>query len=144
MLGYNNIVLKGKVIDSKSGQGVKDALVRGWTKDWIGMNTYTDENGNFTLYSNDFNVHFEISAPGMNTIKFDRHNTKYHFVDAEVAKKWTFENLPEQYLEYQSIDYKPFLETDSLTLNFNPKFFNQYKIEGEMGEVRISKLAHGL
>lgn len=144
MLGYNNIVLKGKVIDSKSGQGVKDALVRGWTKDWIGMNTYTDENGNFTLYSNDFNVHFEISAPGMNTIKFDRHNTKYHFVDAEAKKKWTFENLPDQYLEYQSIDYKPFLETDSLTLNFNPKFFNQYKIEGEMGEVRISKLAHGL
>ena len=80
----------------------------------------------------------------MNTIKFDRHNTKYHFVDAEAKKKWTFENLPDQYLEYQSIDYKPFLETDSLTLNFNPKFFNQYKIEGEMGEVRISKLAHGL
>ena len=143
MLGYNNIVLKGRVVDSKSGQGVKDALVRGWTKDWIGMNTYTDENGNFTLYSNDFNVHFEISAPGMNTIKFDRHNIKYHIVDAEAEKKWTFENLPDQYLEYQSIDYKPFLETDSLTLNFNPKFFNQYMIEGEMGEVRISKLAHG-
>lgn len=142
MVGYNNIVLRGKVIDSQSGQGIKDALIRGWTKDWIGMNTYTDENGNFTLYSNDFNVHFAVSAPGMNTVKFTRNNIQYHFTNAEAKKKWTFDNLPDQYLEYQSIDYKPFLETDSLNLEFNPKFFNQYKIEGNMGVVKISKLVN--
>ena len=142
MLGYNNIVLRGKVIDSQSGQGIKDAVVRGWTKDWIGMNTYTDEDGNFTLYSNDFNIHFEVSAPGMNTIKFSRNNIQYHFTNAEAEKIWTFDNLPDQYLEYQSLDYKPFLETDSLTLDFNPSHFNQHKIEGEMGVMEISKLVN--
>lgn len=142
MLGYNNIILRGTVIDCKSRKGIPNAVVRGWTKDWIGMNTYTDENGDFTLYSNDFNVHFEISAPGMSTVKFNRHNIKYHFANDEAKQKWTFDNLPDQYLEYQSIDYKPFLDTDSMNLDFNPKYFNQYKIEGELGVVKISTLAN--
>lgn len=142
MLGYNNIVLHGTIKDADTDQGICGALIRGWTKDWIGMNTYTDENGHFTLYSNDFNVHFELSAPGMENIRFHMDDIEYHFTGKEAEEQWSFESLPQQDLEYHSIDYHDFLDGDSMTLHFNPKYFNQSKIEGELGVIKISKLVN--
>ena len=142
MLGYNNIVLKGRVINKKTKEGICGAIVRGWTKDWIGMNTYTDTDGNFTLYSNDFNIHFMVSAPGMKTVSFYKDDFDYHYTDSQSDKKPDFKSLPNQYLEYHSIDYHDFFEGDTMTLQFNPKLFNQSMIEGELGEIRISKLAN--
>ena len=140
MLGYNNIVLKGKVINARTHRPIHGAVVRGWTKDWIGMNTYTDKQGNFTLYSNDFNIHFEVSAPGMNTVKFDKEDIPYYFTDPQSARSYNFDSLPNRYLEYHSIDYHNFLEGDTITLKFNPKHFNQSKIEGNLGKIKLKKL----
>ena len=142
MLGYNNIVLRGKVIDEKTKQPIRDAVIRGWTKDWIGMNTYSDSCGNFTLYSNDFNIHFMVSAPGMKTVSIFKDNIVYQHTSPEAAKNWRFDALPQQNLEYHSIDYHDFFDGDTMTLQFNPKHFNQSKIEGNMGVVKISKLVN--
>lgn len=138
MLGYNNIFLKGRVVDEKTGKPVSNALIRGWNVDWsIGMNTYSDGDGNFTLYSNDFCVHFEVSAPGMHTKKFDDHTLSYTFADSVPNHKWQYESFPNKSLEYQSIDYHPFLEGDSLVLIFNPRFFNQSKAQGNIGTIKL-------
>ena len=137
MLGYNNICLKGQVIDENTGKPVCNALIRGWTEDWIGMNTYSDSNGNFTLYSNDLSVHFEVSAPGMHTKKFDDHTLSYTFADSVPNHKWQYKSFPNKSLEYQSIDYHPFLEGDSLVLVFNPHFFNQSKAQGNIGTIKL-------
>lgn len=139
MVGYNNIALSGRVVDNHNNP-VGNALVRGWTKDWIGMNTYTDADGRFVLYSNDFSVHFEVSAPFMQTIKFNRNNIKYTFVDSTDNIKWKPESFSDRYLEYQKIDYHRFLEGDSLTLFFNPALFNQYKAKGDLGTVKLKHL----
>ena len=140
MLGYNNVILKGTILNQKTGQPVSGAVIRGWTKDWIGMNTYTDTNGNFTLYSNDFNIHFAFSAPGMKTVMLYRDDIEYHFTDRETAKKWTFDSLPQQQLEYHSIDYHTFFDGDTMTLQINPSHFNQSKIEGNFGVVKLKEL----
>ena len=142
MLGYNNIVLKGRIVDEISGRPVWNALIRGWTKDWIGMNTYSDNEGFFTLYSNDFSVYFEVSAPGMQTIKFHCDTVNYTFADSVVNNKWRYESFPNKTLEYQSIDYHPFLETDSLVLFFNSCFFAQSKAQGHIGTIKIKKLKY--
>lgn len=142
MLGYNNIRLKGKVIDAYTRQPIHGAVIRGWTKDWIGMNTFTDENGEFTLYSNDFNVQFEISAPGKNTIKLYRDNIQYYY--AMNTPHTPIDSLPQRYLEYHSIDYHPFLEGDSLTLLFHPKHFNQCNIEGDFGTIKLLRFNNPL
>ena len=142
MLGYNNIVLRGKVIDEKTKQPIRDAVIRGWTKDWIGMNTYSDSCGNFTLYSNDFNIHFMVFAPGLKTVSILKDNIVYQHTSPEAAKNWRFDALPQQNLEYHSIDYHDFFDGDTMTLQFNPKHFNQSKIEGNMGVVKISKLVN--
>ena len=140
MLGYNNICLKGRVIDETTGKPICNALIRGWTGDWIGMNTYTDSNGNFTLYSNDFSVHFEVSAPGMYTKKFMCDTLSYTFSDSAAGYPWRYESFPNKDLEYQSIDYHPFLEGDSLVLLFNPRFFNQRKAQGNIGTIRLKRI----
>ena len=142
MLGYNNIALSGRVVDNHRNP-VCNALVRGWTKDWIGMNTYTDSDGRFVLYSNDFNIYFEVSAPYMQTVKFSRDDIKYTFADSADNVKWNPESFPNKYLEYQKIDYHPFLENDSLTLIFNPKHFNQYKAKGDLGTIKLKHLNIG-
>lgn len=141
MLGYNNIFLKGRVVDEKTGKPVSNALIRGWNVDWsIGMNTYSDGDGNFTLYSNDFCVHFEVSAPGMYTIKYNNDEVSYTFADSAANHKWSYESFPDKKLEYQSLDYHPFLVGDSLVLLFNPRFFNQSKAQGNMGTIKLKRI----
>ncbi len=140
MLAYSNIRLTGRVVDAASGKPVEGAVVRGWNKDWsVGMNTYTDSEGRFTLYSNDYNVHFEVSAPGMSRKKFDRRKIKYsnpQGIDTE--------NLPDRDREYHQIDYKPYLNTSNPDRPFNMDFdsvhFFRYTLEGELGTVRLRRL----
>lgn len=140
MLAYSNICLRGKVVDRKSGKPIEGAVVRGWNDDWsVGMNTYTDADGCFTLYSNDYNVHFEISAPGMSREKFDRRNLRYdnpYGVDMK--------NLPNRQREYQQIDYRPYLGTSTPDCPFNMDFdsthFFHYSLSGDMGTIRLAPL----
>ena len=140
MLAYSNIRLTGRVVDASSGKPVEGAVVRGWNKDWsVGMNTYTDSEGRFTLYSNDYNVHFEVSAPGMSRKKFDRRKIKYSNPQGVDAG-----NLPDRDREYHQIDYKPYLNTSNPDIPFNMDFdsahFFRYILEGELGTVRLRRL----
>ncbi len=131
MLGYKNIRLTGKVVDAKSGHPLPHALVRGWTETWIGMNTYSDSLGNFTLYSNDYILHFEVSAPGKNTIKFDKSKDIYGISDVHNHK------MTNKDLEYQSIDYHWLLNDDTDIFSFDKKEFEQSLLVIDIGEIRI-------
>ncbi|MEI6694482.1 MAG: hypothetical protein WCO13_00330 [Bacteroidota bacterium] len=147
MLGYNNIVLCGQIVNSTDGKPIEGAVIRGWNESWgIGMNTFTNEKGCFTLYSNDVCVHFEISAPKMSKIKFDYH-TKYYPLTADGC---TIQSLPNQSLEYHSISYKSFLlpiiQSDSIPsdfqiFNFDSAKFNQAKLKGFMGIKKLQNLS---
>ena len=140
MLAYSNIRLTGRIVDKATGKPVEGAVVRGWNDDWsVGMNTYTDKEGRFTLYSNDYNVHFEISAPGMSREKFDRRNVKYSNPQGIDTK-----NLPDRDREYQQIDYSPYLNSSIPEIPFNMDFdsvhFFRYSLEGDMGTIRLEML----
>ncbi|MBP5189352.1 MAG: carboxypeptidase regulatory-like domain-containing protein [Bacteroidales bacterium] len=140
MLAYSNIRLTGRIVDKSTGKPVEGAVVRGWNDDWsVGMNTYTDSNGRFTLYSNDYNVHFEISAPGMSREKFDRRNIRYSNPQGIDTK-----NLPDRQREYQQIDYRPYLNNSIPEFPFNTDYdsthFFRHSLEGDMGTVKLHKL----
>ena len=68
IVGYNNFVVRGKIVNKWTRRPIEGATIRGWTDTWVGMNTFSDKNGEFTLYSNAEAVHFQISAPGMDQI----------------------------------------------------------------------------
>jgi hypothetical protein len=137
MLGYDNYVLRGKIINGIDNNPIEGAVIRGWNKFFvIGMNTFTDEEGNFTLYSNDKCIHFEISAPGMTKLKFD-FNTEYSSLP---GNDLPIDQLPNRTLEYQQISFLPFLITTDYNqpqygvFNFDSTRFNSAKYEGWMSD----------
>lgn len=136
MLGYGNYMIKGRIMcDAKPVEG---ALIRGWNEWWsIGLNTFSDENGCFTMYSNDSCVHFEISAPGLSEVKFDNFALIYHAVD---GGECDFANLQNVDLEYQDLSYLPFLANDTMLFEFKPGLFEKAKFETDLGVVNLKKL----
>lgn len=136
MLGYDNILLKGTILEKETKQPIEGAVIRGWNENWsIGLNTYTDENGEFTLYSNDVCVHFEISAPGMSKIKFD--SVVNYTV---VTENYSLDSLPNKNLEYHDISYKPFLMNDTTLFVFKSDMFDKAKMEGILGVFYLEKM----
>lgn len=138
MLGYKNICITGTIIDQRTKQPIEGAVIRGWNEWWsVGMNSYTDANGRFTLYSNDECIHFEISAPGKSKVKFDKKIT-YSCADGE---QFDVNNLPDRMLEYHQISHHRFLSCSDSTrtpvLQFRPDEFNQCKWTGEMGTIML-------
>lgn len=135
MLGYENYVIKGKIISK--GKAVEGAVIRGWNESWgVGQNTYSDENGEFTLYSNDSCVHFEVSAPGLEKVKFGSKglNLKYERVD---GKNHDFSDLENVELEYHKISYFPFLKNDSTLFEFKREMFDKVKFATDMGTIEL-------
>lgn len=111
ILGYRNIVIKGKVVDENNNP-IEGAVVRGWSKWWsIGVNAYTDATGSYTMYSNNEMVHFEASAPGMTKLKFNFHG-KYKKVGNHNTP---FNKLPNPKREIQTISYKEFMIYNNIT-----------------------------
>jgi hypothetical protein len=51
-------------------------------------------------------------------------------------------NLPNKDLEYHDISYLPFLVNDTLLFHFKPEMFDNYKFEGDMGEVYLKRIKH--
>jgi hypothetical protein len=137
-LGYNNFLIKGKIIDRKTKQPIEGAVIRGWTPWWnIAWNTYSNEKGNFTLYSNEKYVHFAISAPNYSTKVFDK-KFSYKKITNE---NFDITNLPNSELEYHSISYKAFLKDSARSIfDFDPTKFNQAKFEADMGEVKLKRI----
>ena len=137
MVGYENIAIKGRILDEKTQKPVEGAVIRGWCANWIGMNTYSDENGNFTLYCNAPAVHFEISACGMSNSKFDRELT-YKNVS---GKDYNLNDLPNKNLEYHKISYHPFLKDNANgVFDFDAEKFGNYKFVADMEVIMLRKL----
>lgn len=144
MVGYSNLVLKGRVIDKSTGTGIEGAVIRGWNEYWtVGLNTFTDSNGDFTLYSNDHCVHFEISAPGMSLLQLD---TAYQFT-ALHPQVPDLDSLPQQLLEYHHIHYQPFLRagsipdtiaSDHFIFDFDASLFSRAFYQSSMGVLELS------
>ena len=134
-LGYNNFVIKGRVIDKKTKQPIEGAVIRGWTEWWnIAWNTYSDENGNFTLYSNQPFVHFAVSAPHFSMKKFDK---KFDYKKTS-NENFDINNLPNRELEYHAICYRPFLKDSATSVfDFEPSKFNQAKFEAKMRDIKL-------
>ena len=140
MLGYNNIRIKGIILDEKTKKPIEGAVIRGWNQDWsIGMNTFTNERGEFTLYCNDPCSRFEISAPGMTKIKLDK-KIKFN----QIAKgDFDINNLPNKEIEYQSIPYFAFHKDSARSVfDLDTSKFNQAKFEGDLGILYLKKIKH--
>lgn len=135
MLGYNNLKICGTIVDQDGRTAIEGACIRGWNDDWsIGMNTYSDENGHFTLYCNQPCNHFEISAPSMSKVKFD-HTVKF--------SPPILNPLPNMDIEYHSINYRHFIKTDCIgksVFDFDPSLFNKAKHEGDIGTVCLKRI----
>ena len=143
MMGYQNYLIRGKVVDKFTGKPIEGAVVRGWNEYWnVGQNTFTDSLGCFTLYSNDLCVHFEISACGMTKLKFNDRTIRFRPVNGYVET----DALPDQMLEYQQISYHPFLcDTSSASKDhrifiFNDALLHRCRLEGEMKTCQLSKV----
>lgn len=136
IVGYNNIVIRGKILNYKTQEPIEGAVVRGWNECWsVGMNTFTNEKGEFTLYSNDECVHFEISAPRKTKIKFDK---KLDY--KQLASDYNFDNLPNRMLEYQKISHFPFVKDANKPFDFKVEMFNKAKFEGDMGVLYLEEI----
>ena len=144
MLGYRNICIGGRVVDTMTGKGIKGAVIRGWNDDWsVGMNTYSDENGWFMLYSNDRCNHFEVSALGYSKIKF---NCDVRFSPLS-ENAGDIQNLTAKDLEYHQISYHPFVKRESSdscffkVMNFDSALFHHADWTGELGVLQLEKLS---
>ena len=137
MMGYDNIVIKGRILDKKTKEPVGGAVIRGWNEWWtVGLNTFTNGNGEFTIYSNDECVHFAISAPGMETVTFNK-NLKYRKI---VEGSYDMKDLPDKKLEYHSISYVPFLNEGYVSVfDFDAGKFGNAKFEGDLGIIYLSQ-----
>jgi len=138
MMMYSNLCLSGKIINKSTNQPVEGAVIRGWNDNWsIGMNTFTNKDGIFTLYSNDVCTHFEISAPGMTKLKFNK-KINYTNVNSQLNN---FSDLPHKELEYQEISFYPFLKDTSLKhtkapypiFDFKTQHYTNLIFKGYMG-----------
>ena len=138
MLGYNNFRIKGIILDKKTKKPVEGAVIRGWNQDWsVGLNTFTNEKGEFTLYCNDLCTRFQISAPGMAKIVFQKQVKCNQIVKGE----FNMDSLPDKDLEYQLIPYFPYLKDSAKSVfDFDPSKFNQAKFEGDMGVIYLKSL----
>jgi len=138
MLGYKNYLIEGKIISRETKEPIEGALIRGWTKDWsIAANTFTDENGQFKLYSNTIFENFEISAVGKQTLKFSK---LLEYIPKDDGEMPLIEDVN---LEYHNIHYQEFIpksELDKSVLNFDKNEFNQYKYKSEIPLIQLTSV----
>lgn len=131
MVGYDNYVLRGRIINEVTNQPIEGAVVRGWNLAWdVGQNTFTNENGEFTLYSNAHCRHFRISAPGMEMVFFD---AKYDYIPID-GDSISIENLSDTTLEYQQISYRSFMVDSVDIFDYKPELFTKAKAEAYAGD----------
>lgn len=135
--GYHNAVIRGRIVDDRTGKPIEGAAIRGWNQWWqTGLNTATDSDGLFTLYSNDECVHFAISAPGMDTQRFDMH-LEYSDVNGQ---KRDFTGLPDRHIKSSMVSFKSFLKDNDKLFDFKEDEFDKAEIFADMGEIRLKKL----
>lgn len=129
MLAYKNVAVTGRVVDD-NGFPIEGAVIRGWNEDWsVGMNTFSDVDGHFRLVSNDICTHFEISAPRHTKQKFNRH---LHY-PAGLP-------LPDRDLEYQQIDYRPYMPTNGILPTDSTRFTAPEAVNAILGVIKLKRI----
>lgn len=145
MIGLYNIKIHGWVYDHATNEPLEGAVFRAWTDDWgVGINTYSDKNGEFTLYSNDVVTHFECSACGMSNFCM---SCNLNYTPA-TKDNYDINNLPEKWLNYHCRSYSDLLKPQSkLTeqstnyiYNFDEKKFDNYLFTAEFGIFVLEKM----
>ena len=112
-LGYKNYRIDGVVLNDDTDAPIEGATVRAWNEEWaIGITTFTDEAGRYSLYSNDSLRHIWASAPGFWTVKSHRDFPTFYSPCGKSAPP--HEQLPARHLVYEDISYRPFLAADSI------------------------------
>lgn len=148
MLGYENFVITGKIINKDTGQPIEGAVVRACNKWWsVCQNTFSDKDGNFALYSNDKCERFYFSAPKMSFIEAFVDTLTYLPINNYKGSMLDLNNVK---LEYHKIGYLNFLMKDSLNnksdlkngfiFNFKPEFFNNAKYKTNIGVIELEAL----
>lgn len=133
--GYHNAVITGRIVDDRTGKPIEGAAIRGWNQHWrTGLNTCTDENGVFNLYSNDECVHFAISAPGKETKRFDA-RLEYRDKNGEIAD---FTGLPDRNIKSSMISFSNFLKDKNNLFDFKEDEFDKAVLFADMKEIRLS------
>ena len=128
-------LIEGKVVDEKN-RPIKGAVIRGRSKEYIGVNTFSAADGSFTLYSNTPLVHFYVSASGKTLATIYKNLS---FQPKEGLKDLSLKN---EFLEYQTISYQQFLKDpkneNSSPFDFDEQLFNRYKFHADFGTVQLT------
>ena len=129
MLAYHNLSVTGCIVDS-DGRSIEGAVIRGWNADWsVGVNTYSDSSGHFRLVTNDICTHFEISAPGYCTVKFDK-RLPY---PADL-------NLADRTRKYQQIPLTGWGSKGDILPTHPKQFGAPTAVEAPMGSIALKRL----
>lgn len=137
MLGYHNFDIDGTVIDADTRKPIEGAVIRAGNDDWsVGLNTFSNQYGHFSLTSNDICTHFIVSAPGMETLKFSR------CYDVDEPLDWYKSQVSDRLLEYQRISYEPFLQSHNSMLRFEACKFGmaRFGFANIVGKVKLHRL----
>lgn len=136
--GYHNAIVRGRVVNDSTGEPIEGAVVRGWNVNWsTGLNTFTDENGVFNLYSNDECVYYAISAPGMDTKRLKDIYLDYRDINGELAE---FDTLPDKRIKSSMVSYGKFLKNKNRLFKFKKGEFDKAVIFADLGEIRLKML----
>ena len=124
-------------MDDNTGEPIEGAVIRGWNDIWrTGLNTFTNSDGVFNLYSNDECVHFAISAPGMDTKRFDMH-LEYRDKNGEISD---FTDLPGRNIKSSMVSFGNFLNDENKLFDFKKDEFDKAVIFADMGVVKLEML----
>ena len=98
---------------------------------------YPDYNGHFTLYCNAPCTHFEISAPQMTKVKFNRHLSYLN----QQGEESNVNNLKDNKLEYHDISYQPFLKENPKNIfDFDGQYFSNADFTANLGTIILSQI----
>lgn len=141
MLGYSRWVIEGTIVD-RLNRPVEGAVIRGWNEDWsIGQNTFSDNQGHYTLVSDSPCTHFEISAPCMSHKKFDFNEARYKKADGSELSMSEYQALLLQpTTEYQQIPLLFRLNADSAFFHYNPIHFQPQGCTTTLPTVKLHHL----
>lgn len=132
--GYHNAVITGRIVDYKTGKPIEGAAVRGWNQWWrVGLNTSTNEDGVFNLYSNDECVHFAISAPGKETKRFDM-SLEYRDKNGVISD---FSSFTDRKVKSSMVSFGLYLKDQNNLFDFKEDEFDKAVIFADMGEIKL-------
>lgn len=135
MMGYKNYKISGNVVDEDNNP-IEGAVIRAWNEYWtVGMHTFSNEKGEFNLYSNDENIRFEISAPGYTKLKYTK-RLKFQPHPKSLTLDWVK-------LEYHRNNYQWYMDSTYIgesVFQFNEELFDDFKTTSSLGTIQLEKL----